>query len=176
MYKQPLFIMLMGLPGSGKSHMRNKLMETMTEGTVIVLSTDDYIDEIAELEGKTYSEVFDHQIRYAQAEMQLDLDVAIENKFSIIHDQTNLTSKKRIDFLKKIPKEYFKVGIFILCDEKERQKRLTQRPGKIIPSHVDISMIQSKQEPQLSEGFDQLVATFSNTDIKFIQNILGRYR
>ena len=52
-WKKPFAVMMIGLPGSGKS----TWIKANLPG-VKVLSTDDFIDQYAAEKGKTYSEVF----------------------------------------------------------------------------------------------------------------------
>lgn len=51
---------LVGIPASGKSTWVKSF-----KGTAIILSTDNYIEAFAQVQGKTYSEVFDSTIKEA---------------------------------------------------------------------------------------------------------------
>lgn len=144
--------MLVGVPGSGKTTwIRNNKHDA------VVLSTDDYIEKIAAKQGKTYSEVFKDTIGDATDQMEKDLIQALRNERDIIWDQTNLTTKARKSKLSRIPKSYKKVGVYFSVPQDLRD-RLANRPGKVIPEPVIISMINQLQPPTKEEGFDEVVA------------------
>ena len=48
--------------------------------------------------------------------------------------------------------------VFRTPEEKELQRRLNSRPGKVIPPDVVKSMIDNFEEPTKEEGFDEIVA------------------
>jgi uridine kinase len=54
----PVVIMLMGLPGSGKTTFRKQLIERFPDMNFSSLSTDDFLDVRAEKLGITYDEAF----------------------------------------------------------------------------------------------------------------------
>jgi tRNA uridine 5-carbamoylmethylation protein Kti12 len=155
MTQAPLFCVLVGLPGSGKTTLRNKIREDWNcEHILVTASTDDYIEVKAKMTGKTYSDVFSETIDEATRFNNETLQKAIAKRDCIIVDQTNLTSKKRRALLASLPKEYTKVAIVVECSEVARQDRLFCRPGKIIPSHIDALMRENFSHPSLDEGFD----------------------
>jgi tRNA uridine 5-carbamoylmethylation protein Kti12 len=146
----PMYIMMVGLPGSGKSTMVTKLVHP---AKYQLLSTDAYITMWADQQGLTYNEGFKSLIGPAQENFYAELKDALFSHANIVHDQTNLTVKKRASILSKIPNYYYKVACVVTCSERERQIRLGNRPGKVIPVDVDKQMIESFIEPTLSEGF-----------------------
>lgn len=144
--------MMIGVPGSGKTTwIKNN------KHNAVVLSTDDYIERVAEKQGKTYSEVFKDAIGPATDQMEKDLIQAVRNERDIIWDQTNLTAKARKGKLSRIPKSYRKVAVYFSVPQDLRD-RLANRPGKVIPEPVIISMINQLQPPTKEEGFDEVVA------------------
>jgi predicted kinase len=150
------FYMLIGVPGSGKSaHISD--MGACYSGYHI-LSSDAYIDMYAKSQNKTYSDVFKEYINTAPQLMNNDLDLALRYDVPIIWDQPNLTVKSRKDKLAKIPSHYTKVAIVFPTPEKEElQKRLDNRPGKVIEYNIIEKMINSYQPPSLKEGFDDIL-------------------
>jgi len=88
--KNPTFVMLIGLPGSGKSTFRNEHGEPY-----VVLSSDDFIEQRAIAEGVTYTEVFADAVDDASRHVHRNFREALANNASIMWDQTNLTPKKR---------------------------------------------------------------------------------
>jgi len=144
--------MMIGVPGSGKTTwIKNN------KHNAVVLSTDDYIERVAEKQGKTYSEVFKDAIGPATDQMEKDLIQAIRNERDIIWDQTNLTVKARKGKLSRMPKNYRKVAVYFSVPQDLRD-RLASRPGKVIPEPVIISMINQLQPPTKEEGFDEILA------------------
>lgn len=163
MYNQPILWMLVGVPGSGKSTWIDNawidnadLIEGKGNDTVII-STDSYIEQMALLSDSTYSEVFKENIKNATKHMYEDLDWAVKRNTNIIWDQTNIDRKSRAKKLIMVPDHYKKVAIwFPTPQEEELQKRLSSRPGKIIPDHIIDVMIEMMEQPMLDEGFDEV--------------------
>lgn len=149
--------MLSGIPTSGKSTYVSRLLEKPEFINAVVLSTDNYIQKIAEQENSTYDEVFDKTIKDATKQLNLDLSEAITNNRSIIHDQTNLTIKSRAKKLKKIPDSYKKICAYSVIDLAEATKRNKTRPGKVIPLRVLMIMLDDFEIPTVDEGFDEVI-------------------
>lgn len=149
---KPVFVMIMGLPGSGKSTLRDQLPSNFVR-----MSTDDIIEDVARWQGKTYMEVFSDEIGPATATVNANFDRAVKDRVSIVWDQTNLTAKKRKKVLSRLPTDYYKILIEVSCDEETRQKRLKGRgPYKVIPPHIDQSMKASRVDPCMDEGWDEI--------------------
>lgn len=154
----PCIMVLCGLPGSGKSTFRENLR---SDG--IHLSTDDLVEEAARGGGTTYDQVWEREIKHVTQVVQENFRIALKHRYSIVWDQTNLTVKKRRKILSQVPKEYYKVAIFIQVHEDTRQERLKNRPGKVISPHVDASMRKSLVVPTKGEGFDEIVVLTTDT-------------
>lgn len=150
---RPLFMMLVGLPGVGKSTYR----EDSDFGTFIHISTDDIVDTAAQLQGVTYDDLWEGMIGEATKAAAAKFSAAVKARDSIIWDQTNLTLKKRRGVLAQLPKEYVKIAVYFEIDEELRQQRVAARVGKHIPAYVQDSMIQSYTRPERFEGFDYVL-------------------
>ncbi len=148
----PYIVVLCGLPGSGKSTFRENFR---SDG--VHLSTDDLVEEVARWEGTTYDQVWEREIKRVTEVVNNNFRIALKHRDSIVWDQTNLTAKKRKKILSQVPKEYYKVAIFVQVHEDIRQERLKNRPGKVIPAHVDQSMRDSLVVPTTDEGFDEVL-------------------
>lgn len=143
--------MMVGFPASGKS----TFIDNMIGKKFMLLSTDQFIENFAYRENKTYDEVFDEAIKPAIKQLNADLKYALENNLNIVWDQTNLTKKSRSSKLASIPKEYTKIVVWVEAEDQETLDfRLANRPGKTIPDFVVKSMKNSFQEPTQDEGFD----------------------
>ena len=156
---RPFAIMLIGLPGCGKSTYVKKA-QAVLDGlgvTYTIVSSDDYIQAIADASGKTYNEVFRDNVKDAERNVNATLQQAIKTDSSVIWDQTNLSAKIRSGRIKQFPKHYYKLAVVVRCNvDAEWNKRLTSRPGKIIPPNVLESMSKNFELPTLEEGFDEI--------------------
>lgn len=147
-------IMLAGIPTSGKSTYAKKLKKMDYWGNAVVLSTDNYIQKIAEEQQKTYNEVFDDYISEATDFMWEQLKFAIHEGRDIIWDQTNLTKRTRKEKTSHIPKVYHKTVVYFEINLKEALERNKHREGKMIPESVLKTMYHSFEIPNNTENFD----------------------
>ena len=151
-------IVLVGLPGSGKSTWRDDFLATAKEDFVVV-SSDDIIEEMCAEEGITYSEGFEKFAGKATGKMKQNFREAVNSGRNIIWDQTNMTQKKRRGILKGVPEDYYREVVAFEITEAELNKRLAQREketGKHIPEFVVKKMANSYQPPTRQEGFDNV--------------------
>ena len=160
--KHPAVILMVGLPGSGKStFVRSYLKENPG---MQVVSTDDTIEDMARAAGKTYNDMWRDNITEAEKEFYKRIGLYVADNKSFIVDRTNLTVKTRARILNLIPRHYTKVAHVVEVDEHIRQQRLKSRIGKDIPSAVDINMLRNWSVPSVSEGFDIVQCT--NTTVE----------
>jgi predicted kinase len=152
----PTYTMLIGVPGSGKSSWLARQPIDWTN--TVIASTDNIIQQRAEDQGKTYSEVFQQEIKSATAEMNKTIRDALAAGHNVIHDQTNLTAKTRASKLAQIPMVYAKLAVFFPTpSDEELARRLAGRPGKTIPAKVVLGMKSQLEKPTQAEGFDRVV-------------------
>ena len=148
------FIMLIGIPCSGKSTFTEKYTKT---GNFAVISSDNIIEEMAKEKNTTYSNIFKDAIGVANKTMLEQARKAFDNNENVIWDQTNLNIKSRRAKLVMVPSHYYKTAIiFNAPDEAELKRRLNNRPGKNIPLHIINSMTDSFETPTESEGFNSI--------------------
>lgn len=146
--RMPQFIMMIGLPGSGKSTVCDGL-----EGTI--LSTDNMIENFATNWGKTYNEVFKDVIKEFEVAFFKQIEWNVDHERDFIVDRTNLSVKSRARILQMISKRYKKTAYVVLCpNEDEHNRRLASRPGKTIPPNVIQSMKANFVLPTFDEGFN----------------------
>jgi len=157
---KPLYVMLIGLPASGKTTLARQIVKTFYNDTWCVLSTDDFVELSAKRQGKTYDEVFPQAIDFAISTMNERLSYALDRRHNIIHDQTNLTVKSRARKLASIPRDYIPIAIVCETSSTERAERLASRPGKTIPREVDAEMVKNFQAPTVNEF--NVIATDDN--------------
>jgi predicted kinase len=148
---KPTLLMLIGLPGTGKSTWFNDYLNL--EENYYVLSTDMYIESAAHNENTTYDEAFDKHIKQATKELEVDVKYVRDCRADAVWDQTNLTVASRAKKLAKLP-NHKKIAVVFECDEVEHVRRLASRPGKTIPQHVLNNM--RLERPTKDEGFDEI--------------------
>jgi predicted kinase len=148
-------VMLCGLPTSGKSTYVKNLLSKSEWVNAVVLSTDNYIQKVAEEQDKTYNDVFDNYISEATDFMWEQLKFATFEGKDIIWDQTNLTRKTRKKKTSQVSNNtYHKFAIYFEISLKEALKRNKQREGKFIPEKVLTSMYHSFEIPNNTEDFE----------------------
>lgn len=158
--KSKEIILLVGLPGSGKSTWVKNFL--LTHSDYVIVSSDDIIDAYAKSIGKTYTEVFNDFMGNAEVEYNIKLSTSLREGKNIIVDRTNLTVKARRKILSKVSKDYKKTAIVFNTPVDEIKKRLIQRDyeiGKSIPNHIFSSMLENYVAPTSSEGFDEIKQT-----------------
>ena len=169
-------LIMVGLPGCGKStfissfDFMNLNIKGLTKGAedyFMVLSTDDYIDAVAEAKGLTYSEAFKDNIKDAEVALKERLKIAVEQDYTIIWDQTNLRKKKRATIINSIPNDYHKVAIefdvpFDIISE--RVKHRAEQTGKHIGYNILKSMCDSREPVSADEGFDEHIIIKNGTE------------
>lgn len=147
-------IMLAGLPGCGKSTYRAPY-------GFDVISSDIYIEAVAEATGTTYNEIFDIVVKEAigNAEYRMK-DLILNGVKTIIWDQTNLTAKSRKRKLQQFNaaggKDYRKICLFFEPDLQLSIERNEARRsfGRDVPVHVIENMYSTHNVPKKAEGFD----------------------
>jgi tRNA uridine 5-carbamoylmethylation protein Kti12 len=153
----PEIIVLIGLPGSGKSTWRHKFLENQPD--YVVVSSDDLIDAYAAEKSINYSEAF-HEVnqKEIQSRFRKSLQEAFDSGKNIIVDRTNISVKSRKDILKNTPFMYVKRAIVFSITDQELKRRLITREqatGKHIPDQV-IEQMAARYDAPTSEEFDSM--------------------
>lgn len=141
---------LIGVPGSGKSTwIANQDWAT----DIPVVSTDNFVEQYAKEQGKTYNQVFKDYMPIAVKLMANQALICQANNKDVIWDQTSTTIASRRRKFNTLPKYEHIAIVFRTPDPDELARRLASRPGKNIPDHVMKTMISGWEEPTLDEGF-----------------------
>lgn len=149
----PTVYVLVGVPGAGKSTwIRN---QDWARDCAIV-STDAFVDQEAERQGKTYNEVFKDYMPTAVKLMADQVVQAREAGQDIIWDQTSTTVASRKKKFNMLPNYHAVAVVFPTPEPAELERRLTSRPGKNIPWNVMQGMISGLKVPTEAEGFDEI--------------------
>lgn len=149
----PKLYVLVGVPGSGKSTWIN---DQEWSKDCCIISTDYWVEEEAQRQGKTYSEVFADYMPTAVKLMAQNVVSSREMGHDIIWDQTSTTVASRQRKFNMLPDYYAIAVVFKTPDTEELARRLASRPGKEIPDYVVQEMIQNFQEPTEDEGFQEI--------------------
>ena len=149
----PKLVMLVGLPGSGKTTFRRH----PSLQDFIHLSTDDIVEAHARAQEKSYDDLWESNIKSATSAMMETYAMSVSRRRNILIDRTNLTVKSRRRFISQLPKGYHKVAVFFEVDEGLRQQRLAARVGKTVPASADADMRRNYVRPTEEEGFDKIL-------------------
>ena len=147
-------IMLCGIPTSGKSTYVEKLKKISYWKNAVVLSTDNYIEKIAQEHNTTYNEIFEDCITEATQQLELDFKTAVDDGRDIIYDQTNLSIKTRKKKLSKLPSYYHRGAVYFEISLEEALERNKHREGKFIPESILKRMYNQFEIPTTNEYFD----------------------
>ncbi len=144
---------MIGVPGSGKSTwIRNQIWAL----GLTVVSTDTFVEDYARAQGQTYNQVFRDYMPRAVDLMAQQVVFAREHGHSVIWDQTSTTVASRRKKFHMLPDYEHIAVVFGTPEPVELARRLAGRPGKSIPDHVMLSMLQNLKEPTLEEGFQEI--------------------
>ena len=149
----PKCYQMIGVPGSGKSTwIRNQIWAL----GLTVVSTDTFVEDYARAQGQTYNQVFRDYMPTAVDLMAQQVVFAREHGHSVIWDQTSTTVASRRKKFRMLPDYEHVAVVFGTPEPAELARRLAGRPGKSIPDHVMLSMLQNLKEPTLEEGFQEI--------------------
>lgn len=161
--KTNVLFLLVGLPAAGKSTFREDLITAGESKTgYAVISTDDYIEEVAKNLNLTYDAIWSEKYPDADKAMGQYFDFAIERGMDMIIDRCNISKKSRARWVKGTPDFYHRVAVIFETPPKEiHDLRLTSRPGKAIPEKAITDMKDRYEKPTIDEGFDEVIVVNS---------------
>lgn len=158
---KPELIMLVGLPGCGKSTWIEHFLKKEASRQYSVISSDALIEQAAQECNVSYDVA--HKLLISEV-LPLVYDMAddcIKNECSLIWDQTNLSTALRRDKLKKIPLHWRRVCVVFDLPLEEIKRRRDQReatsPGKTVPEEIIKNMTASFEIPTKQEGWDEII-------------------
>lgn len=152
----PFMLVMIGAPGSGKSTVVTELLKNHK---IIIGSTDDLIQQQADLLNSTYSKVFKSlDFGALNKQMMKSISGAVEAAANIAVDRTNMSAKSRRPFVQMAKaNDYNLIALNFIVDEQVLYERLARRgdlTGKIIPDFVVKNMLNNYETPSPDEGFD----------------------
>lgn len=143
-----IFILLIGMPASGKTTMRASLFKEAS-----VICPDDLID----YEGSGWTP---RQARNAWKKSDKDLkNLLTEGEPLVILDSTMVARKKRTKYIKLAKsKDYKCIALYCNTNYFICKKRNNDRPDwRRVPNHTIDSMAKRLEEPVMKEGFDKVI-------------------
>ncbi|WP_052131602.1 ATP-binding protein [Planococcus sp. CAU13] len=141
------FMMLIGLPGSGKTTYARNLLGGIERW--VHLSSDEIAQRHRLPDGS-----INHQMTFE--EMYRETVFHLENGMNVIYDATNLASKRRRSVLNRIEKfEAETEAVVFLTPYEELKKRNGRRQAdERVPDHIIERYIRAFQLPRKNENFD----------------------
>lgn len=113
--RQPIYLMLVGLSGSGKTTIRKYISQLFDGFVPIILSSDDIVESIANDRNCTYNEVFSEVIGDAQSKTNRFFTDSLLLGCDIIDDRTNLYSHNRITKLNAVKESPYVYQKLCIC-------------------------------------------------------------
>lgn len=136
-------IMMIGFPGSGKSTLARSLGGRLK---IRVVSTD----EIRLLNFGSYDYQGDDVFALA--------DAMVKGCHRVVYDATNLRREYRTKFL-SLHRDKKWVGVIVPTPLETCVERCAERKERQVPEEVFSRMVESYNQPLLSEGFDTLISS-----------------
>ena len=156
----PLLIMLVGLPGSGKSAAAERLASvTRSQGRPCeIIGTDVYLEAEAARRGLPYTTIFAEQRDLADAIMWRQAKEVIRRRISVIWDQTNLTVNGRRRRLCLFPRDYLRIAaIMPTANDKAWERNLARGPDRAVPEDAFNRMRAEFRRPSEEEDFQMFL-------------------
>lgn len=154
----PICYQLIGVPGSGKS---TWVQNQTWSGDCVIVSTDNFVEQYAQSQGKTYNEVFKSYMPTAVKLMAEQVVQARAAGRDIIWDQTSTSIVSRRRKFTMLPDYRHIAVVFNTPDSEELNRRLHNRPGKNIPIKIveQMAFDLEMEPPTKDEGFSEIWRT-----------------
>ena len=151
------FIMMVGLPASGKSTIAKKYAE---KENAIIISTDELREELLGDEASQEN----NELVFKEAEKRIKEN--LNNNKNVIFDATNVNYRRRMDFLNRFNKfNPQKIAILVATPYEECLERNLKRE-RVVPEEVITNMYHNFYVPQYYEGFNEIKIEY-NSDYTF---------
>lgn len=154
MSSQPVVIMLVGLPCSGKSTWTRAHLPKMVR-----ISTDDHVLERSQATGIDYQEGLQKFYQEAEIKARLAMSDAIAANQDVVIDQANLTRSSRANKLAVFPAHYARIACFFEVPVEiaiERNAIRKNKGGHWVPEAVIREMAERLEAP-FEPVFDEVI-------------------
>lgn len=154
MSSQPVVIMLVGLPCSGKSTWARAHLPKMVR-----ISTDDHVLERSQAAGIDYQEGLEKFYQEAEIKARLAMADAIAANQDVVIDQANLTRSSRANKLAVFPAHYARIACFFEAPVEiaiERNAIRKNKGGHWVPEAVIREMAERIEAP-FEPVFDEVI-------------------
>lgn len=148
------FIMMVGLPGSGKSTIANKL--SIKENAVLHSSDDLREELLGDADNQDSNELI-----FQELHKRISRDL-LDGK-SVVYDATNSSYKKRKAFLDSLRIECYKECYMVATPYEKCMRQNSDRRRKV-PEKVIENMYKGIFIPQYFEGWDHIEIVFNDDD------------
>lgn len=160
-----MFIMLCGLPGSGKSTYAERLA---AEEGFIIHASDKIREELGDINDQSKNE---EVFRILHTRIKTDL---INGK-NVCYDATNLNRKRRIAFLKELKNiECRKICVLVATPWEICLSQNFTRDRQV-PEEVMSRMYKSFQMPSICEGFNKVIVHYEKDEWKEYYGSIYKY-
>lgn len=154
---EPFLIMMVGLPGSGKSTFAKSIYSEIDNKRInpVIHSSDNLREELygnAAIQG-------DNNKLFAELHKRIRNDLS-QGK-DVVYDATNINKKNRIAFLKEISKVRCHPICFVMATEYNACLFNNQKRERKVPEDVIHKMFINFQPPHESEGFENIHYCFT---------------
>lgn len=151
------FFMTIGIPACGKSTWADDYASKHTD--TIVVSSDNIRKELfGDINDQTHNDIVFSTMRKRTFDN-------LTNGIDVIYDATNINRKRRINFLKTLPKDTDRIGILFTTPFSDCIKRNNSR-DRVVDIEVLTKFYKSFQMPYYSEGFDKIIIVSNTYDSK----------
>lgn len=150
---QPVLVMMVGLPASGKSTIAHNLAK---ENNYIIFNSDELREE---LYGDINDQTHNHELFI---ELHKRIKTALKEGNNVIYDACNLSSKRRVAFLQELKRIPCRKECIIAATPYEQCLRNNANRDRHVPDYVIERMYKSFDTPYYYEGFDRISIEYWN--------------
>lgn len=154
----PILVLMVGLPASGKSTLAVKLASLYNA----VIHSSDNIRE--ELSGDINNQDINNKV-FDLLHKRIKDD--LKSGKNVIWDSTNISSKRRVVFLKELNQQKIKCNktCMLMATPYEQCLNNNQQRERIIPEEVITRMYKNFEIPSKYEGFDEVHIVYSDYNL-----------
>eukprot|EP01065_Artemidia_motanka_P032063 TRINITY_DN3909_c0_g4_i1.p1 TRINITY_DN3909_c0_g4~~TRINITY_DN3909_c0_g4_i1.p1 ORF type:complete len:549 (+),score=187.79 TRINITY_DN3909_c0_g4_i1:103-1749(+) len=174
---QRRLVMLVGLPGTGKTHWAKWYVKSNPHCRFNLISTNLILERKMPNTKWTYDDRWQKLIKEASQTMEEQLDIASREDGNIIWDQTNVYPNARRRKLQKF-QHFHKTAVVFIPPEETHDKWVAQQKeamGQNVPEDVVAQMKKNFELPTTSALFDNVIYAFNNTPDD-VQQSMRRYK